>query len=93
MSEPINNGRPFSPESLAERWECSSRHVRSLLKSGGLHGFQLGGKLWRISAAEVGRFEGCQKDGDLSGTEGHSAPTAAKAISLSAARSARQTGP
>ncbi|MBS4049010.1 MAG: helix-turn-helix domain-containing protein [Alphaproteobacteria bacterium] len=85
-------GRPYSPESLAKRWDCSSRHVRTLLKTGGLRGFQLGGKLWRISAAEVERFEQCQGPGDSSDTGAPSAPTGERASSLSAARSARQTG-
>ncbi|MCW0235304.1 MAG: helix-turn-helix domain-containing protein [Ferrovibrio sp.] len=53
----MNTQKPFSPETLAERWGCSSRHVRTLLKSGKIKGFQLGGKLWRISAAEVERIE------------------------------------
>jgi excisionase family DNA binding protein len=49
--------RPFSPETLAERWGCSARHVRNLIKRGDINAFQLGGKLWRISAAEVARIE------------------------------------
>lgn len=51
--------RPYTPERLAERWECSPQHIYNLLGRGDLHGFKLGGKLWRIAASEVERIE-CQ---------------------------------
>jgi excisionase family DNA binding protein len=93
MSEqPINGGRPFSPETLADRWECSARQIRKMLTAGDLNGFRLGGKLWRIPAAEVERVE-CPGDGDSSDTGAHSAPISEKASSLSVARSVRQTAP
>jgi excisionase family DNA binding protein len=44
--------RPYTPETLAERWQCSARYVRKLLENGSLKGFRLG-KLWRIPACEV----------------------------------------
>lgn len=50
--------RPFSPETLAERWGCSSEKVRRMYRDGELVGFRLG-KLIRIPAAEVERIE-CQ---------------------------------
>lgn len=28
MSEP---GRPYTPETLSERWSCSSQHIRDLV--------------------------------------------------------------
>ena len=40
--------RPYTPETLAERWECSPELIRRMLKSGELQGFKVGGKLWRI---------------------------------------------
>lgn len=51
--------RVFTPSKLAERWECSERHVRNLISSGELPSFRLGGKLLRIRIEDVERFE-CQ---------------------------------
>lgn len=48
--------RPFSPETLAERWGCSSEKIRLMFHTGELAGFRLG-KLIRIPAAEVERYE------------------------------------
>lgn len=48
--------RPFSPETLAERWGCSAAKVRTMYRDGELAGFRLG-KLIRIPAAEVERYE------------------------------------
>src|SRR5687767_14422063 len=50
--------RPFSPETLADRWNCSPQKVRLMFHAGELQGFRLG-KLIRIPAAEVERIE-CQ---------------------------------
>jgi len=50
--------RPFSPETLAARWGCSAMKVRTMYHDGELAGFRLG-KLIRIPAAEVERYE-CQ---------------------------------
>jgi len=49
----------FSVATLAERWECGTDTVYSLIRSGDLHAFKLGGKLLRIRHDEVERFE-CQ---------------------------------
>lgn len=49
----------FTPSTLAERWECSERHIRSMIDRGELPSFRLGGKLLRIRAADVEDFE-CQ---------------------------------
>lgn len=49
--------RPYSVETLAERWEVSAYTIREMLRDGRLHGFKAGGKLWRISAGEVARWE------------------------------------
>jgi excisionase family DNA binding protein len=67
--------RPFTPESLSERWECSAEKVRHMFHSGELAGFRLG-KLIRIPAIEVERFE-CAllhpvQDTNLSNTEENS---------------------
>jgi excisionase family DNA binding protein len=54
----ISQAKPYSPETLAERWGCSSEKVRLMYKDGELAGFRLG-KLIRIPADEVERYE-CQ---------------------------------
>jgi excisionase family DNA binding protein len=59
--------RPYTPESLAERWGCSPRHIRKMCKVGELPSFKLGGKLLRIRADVVEKFE-CQT-GDLQDCE------------------------
>lgn len=48
----------FTPRSLADRWQCSERHVRNLIDSGELPAFRLGGKLIRIRRDAVTEFEG-----------------------------------
>ena len=48
--------RPYSPETLAVRWGCSAEKVRLMYRAGELVGFRLG-KLIRIPAAEVERYE------------------------------------
>lgn len=50
---------PYSPETLARRWQCSPRHVRNMINRGELHAFRLGGKLIRIPAKVVEEFEQC----------------------------------
>lgn len=47
----------YDVHTLAERWGCSIRTIRSLLSSGDLSSFRLGGKLVRIRADEVEKFE------------------------------------
>ena len=50
--------RPFTPETLAERWGCSSQKIRQMSQNGDLACFRLG-RLIRIPAIEVERIE-CQ---------------------------------
>ena len=66
----MNHARPYSPETLADRWGCSSEKVRQMFHLGELNGFRLG-KLIRIPANEVERIE-CQNT-DWSSIEGNSA--------------------
>ena len=54
----MNTAKPFSPQTLAARWGCSSETVRTMCHSGAIGWFPVG-KLIRIPAAEVERFE-CQ---------------------------------
>jgi excisionase family DNA binding protein len=42
MAEPV---RPYTPETLAERWGCSPAHIRAMIRRGELPHFRLGGKL------------------------------------------------
>lgn len=48
--------RPFTPETLAERWGCSAEKVRQMIRRGDLRAFRLG-KLIRIPANEAERVE------------------------------------
>lgn len=57
----MTTARPFTPESLGERWGCSPDKVRRMYKAGEIEGFRLG-KLIRIPADAVERFE-CQNTG------------------------------
>lgn len=52
-------GGVFNVASLAEHWGCGTDTIYALIRGGELKAFRLGGKLWRIRADEVERFE-CQ---------------------------------
>ena len=66
---------PFTPETLADRWQCSPRHIRNMIRDGRLPGFRLGGKLLRIRAGDVEEFEQCQNtDSDDTEDNGPSSP-------------------
>jgi integrase len=82
---------PFTPDSLAHRWLCSESHIRKLLSAGLLKGFKIG-KLWRIAAQEVQRFEACS----TSSSDGIVASTSQSGMTKqdidSAALSARRIG-
>ena|SRR5690554_772324 len=56
MAEPA---RPYTPETLAERWDCSAQHVRRLISQGQLHAFRVG-RLIRIRPEWVEEYE-CRK--------------------------------
>lgn len=64
------NARPFSPQTLADRWGCSAETVRQMCRRGELGWFSLG-KLIRIPANEVDRVE-CLNTAS-SGIEGNGA--------------------
>jgi excisionase family DNA binding protein len=49
--------KPYTPETLAARWQCSARSIRTLCRSGRLPAFRVGAKLWRIPAAAVEEYE------------------------------------
>jgi len=49
--------RIFDVATLAEHWACGTDTIYSLVRSGELAHFKLGGKLIRIRADEVERYE------------------------------------
>ena len=59
---------PFTPATLADRWQCSERHIRNMVDRGELPAFRLAGKLIRIRAEDVEMFE-CQAGGSQSYAE------------------------
>ncbi|WP_146227559.1 excisionase family DNA-binding protein [Pseudoroseicyclus aestuarii] len=51
--------RPYTADTLAERWECSAETVRQMFKRGELRGFRVG-RMIRIPAEVVEEHEQCQ---------------------------------
>jgi excisionase family DNA binding protein len=76
--------RPYSPETLADRWSCSSETVRQMCRRGDLSYFRLG-KLIRIPANEVERVE-CLNGGSSSTEDSGASPTEIPASELRLAR-------
>ena len=65
----IPEARPFSPESLADRWECSAESIRQQCRQGRIKHFRLG-RLYRIPAQIVEDIEKCQtSQSDVSGAD------------------------
>jgi excisionase family DNA binding protein len=94
--EPVQSARsrqPYTPETLAERWSCSAEKVRQMIHRGELAGFRLG-KLFRIPAVEVERYE-CAfqpvQNTSLSNTEGSSPSLSAEERIAVESRLARLT--
>lgn len=53
------SGKPFSPDTLADRWGVSGKHIREMCAKGTLSFFRVG-KLYRIPADVVEGIErGC----------------------------------
>lgn len=82
--------RPFSPETLADRWDCSAEKVRLMCRNGELASFRLG-KLIRIPAAEVERVE-CLSTASQSTEESSPSHFAMQQESRVESRLARQIG-
>lgn len=66
--------RPYTPERLAERWDCSARHVRSLIAKGLLPAFRVG-TLTRIRPEDVEAFECGSSSTEAHGARHGLAPT------------------
>ena len=49
----------YTPAMLADRWQCSERHIRNMIARGELRSFRVGGKLLRIPE-EAAREHECQ---------------------------------
>lgn len=54
---PKRESNAYTPQSLADRWQCSANLVRTLIARGDLEAVSLGGKLLRISRKAVAEFE------------------------------------
>src|ERR1700730_11988373 len=74
------------PKDLADRWGCSQRHVRDLLRQGTLPSFRIGGKLIRIPIEAVEEIERCSQNLGLSSIEDGSMPNGVKTTSNVAKR-------
>jgi excisionase family DNA binding protein len=81
---------PYSPETLAERWRCSAEKVRIMYRNGEIAGFRLG-KLIRIPAAEVERYE-CQNTPSPHTEESLPSPIETQQVNRAEYRLARQIG-
>ncbi len=82
--------RPYSPETLADRWGCSAEKVRRMFHDGELQGFRLG-KLIRIPANEVERLE-CQITGSSSIAADTPSPSTTTSEGEFGSRLVRMTG-
>lgn len=78
--------RPYTTAQLAERWQCSERHLRNEIEAGTLDAFRVG-RMWRIPAAVVREREECRNQGS-SDTEGDGQQHGRKTGAPGAARSA-----
>jgi excisionase family DNA binding protein len=68
----------LTPRAVADRWHCSERHVRNLVREGQLRAFRLGGRLLRIPEDAVREIE-CRNtasDGCADGSASSSGETA-----------------
>ena len=81
--------KPYSPETLAQRWGCSAEKVRLMCRDGEIASFRLG-KLIRIPAAEVERYE-CQATTPSPSTEINGQSPSEKESAAFASRLVRQT--
>ena len=51
--------KPYTPDTLAERWGCSAQTVRNIISQGDLPAFRVG-RLFRIKPEAVEEYE-CQQ--------------------------------
>ena len=55
----MSERRAMRPSDVADRWQCSERHVRNLAREGQLRHFRAGGKLLRFRIEDVEEYEQC----------------------------------
>ncbi|OWJ73311.1 hypothetical protein CDV50_03255 [Haematobacter massiliensis] len=70
--------KPYTPDTLAERWGCSGEKVRQLVKSGQLPGFRIG-RMIRIPVSAVEEYERCGNtvsDASMAGSSSRGMTTA-----------------
>ncbi|MBX3504485.1 MAG: excisionase family DNA-binding protein [Parvibaculum sp.] len=84
--------RPFTPETLAARWGCTSKTIRRMIRRGEIRSFTVGARLVRIPADEVERVEACQISGSENIAENSSSSGPMPKETEGAIRSARLTG-
>src|SRR5690554_1322186 len=88
-----NPARPYTPETLAERWDCSAQHVRRLISQGQLHAFRVG-RLIRIRPEWVEEYE-CRKSelphSEESGTPSGTTRKESEGASASTSRRTQRT--
>lgn len=89
MNAAVDMPRPYSPETLGDRWGCSSEKIRQMCRSGELASFRLG-KLIRIPASEVERIE-CQNTDSSDTADNGASPTPNQGEGAFESRLARQT--
>lgn len=76
--------RPYSPQTLADRWGCSAEKIRQMCRRGELSFFRFG-KSIRIPANEVERVE-CPIGGSSSTEANIASPMELPAVELRLAR-------
>lgn len=57
VTEAAMADKPYTVKDLARRWGCTPQAIYSIIKTGKLRTFRVGGKLLRIQADEVRRWE------------------------------------
>jgi excisionase family DNA binding protein len=57
MTDMLHRDPVYTVAHLESRWGVSDSFIYSLMKSGELSSFRLGGKLWRIRASAVEEYE------------------------------------
>lgn len=78
------NRQAYTPREIAERWQCSDRHVRNMINEGRLRSFKLGGKLVRIPLSAVEEYEQCPQNSGSSSIEENSPSNGTKEPAASA---------
>lgn len=57
MSTANDNRATYTVDELAARWRVGRNSVIAAIREGKLHAFKVGKRVWRITAAEVERYE------------------------------------